>query len=182
MSFLRGFLCPEDGGDTFSRNKTNAAPHPIRRHSLEFHFLNSVVSRRVGNVTCDIEWGWKQLKFCCASWWSHWRLILVAFRLACICEAHSAQRRWREESILMRKPLPTHTRWYFQSALFGCMMNGSVCSAVAHFEAIAPERTNVQCVKTKTNSVALSPLANYTDWATAICRRNLVPTFVDRGV
>jgi hypothetical protein len=31
-------------------------------------------------------------------------------------------------------------------------------------------------------NVALSPQANYTDWATATCRRNLVPTFVDRGV
>jgi hypothetical protein len=30
------------------------------------------------------------------------------------------------------------------------------------------------------NSVALSPQENYTDWATATCRRNLVPTFVDR--
>jgi hypothetical protein len=34
--------------------------------------------------------------------------------------------------------------------------------------------------KKQTNSVALSPRANYTDWATATCRRNLVPTFVDR--
>jgi hypothetical protein len=34
----------------------------------------------------------------------------------------------------------------------------------------------------KTNSMALSPQANYTDWATATCRRNLVPTFVGRGV
>jgi hypothetical protein len=33
-----------------------------------------------------------------------------------------------------------------------------------------------------TNSVALSPQANYTDRATDTCRRNLVPTFVDRGV
>jgi hypothetical protein len=32
------------------------------------------------------------------------------------------------------------------------------------------------------NSMALSPQANYTDWSTATCRRNLVPTFVDRGV
>jgi hypothetical protein len=32
------------------------------------------------------------------------------------------------------------------------------------------------------NSVALSPRANYTDWSTANCRRNLVSTFVDRGV
>jgi hypothetical protein len=34
----------------------------------------------------------------------------------------------------------------------------------------------------KTNSVANSPQANYTDCATATCGRNLVPTFVDRGV
>jgi hypothetical protein len=37
--------------------------------------------------------------------------------------------------------------------------------------------------KTKqTNSMALSLQANYTDWVTATCWRNLVPTFVDRGV
>jgi hypothetical protein len=34
----------------------------------------------------------------------------------------------------------------------------------------------------KTNSVALSPRANYTDWMTATCWRNLVSTFVGRGV
>jgi hypothetical protein len=34
----------------------------------------------------------------------------------------------------------------------------------------------------RTNSVALSPPANYTEGATATCRRNLVPTFADRGV
>jgi hypothetical protein len=32
------------------------------------------------------------------------------------------------------------------------------------------------------DSVALSPQANYTDWSTATCRRNLVQTFMDRGV
>jgi hypothetical protein len=36
--------------------------------------------------------------------------------------------------------------------------------------------------KKKKNSVALSPQANYTDWATSTFRRNLVPTFADRGV
>jgi hypothetical protein len=35
---------------------------------------------------------------------------------------------------------------------------------------------------TQLNSVALSPQAKYTDWATATCGRNLVPTFADRGV
>jgi hypothetical protein len=34
----------------------------------------------------------------------------------------------------------------------------------------------------ETNSVVLSPRANYTDWATATCWRNLVPTFADRRV
>jgi hypothetical protein len=32
------------------------------------------------------------------------------------------------------------------------------------------------------NSVVLSPRANYTDWATVTCRRNLLQTFVDRGM
>jgi hypothetical protein len=30
--------------------------------------------------------------------------------------------------------------------------------------------------------MSFSPRANYTDWATATCWRNLVPTFADRGV
>jgi hypothetical protein len=34
----------------------------------------------------------------------------------------------------------------------------------------------------QTNSVALGPQANYTDWSTATFLRNLVPTFVDSGV
>jgi hypothetical protein len=34
----------------------------------------------------------------------------------------------------------------------------------------------------QTNSVAFSLQANYTDWATATCWRNLVPAFADRGV
>jgi hypothetical protein len=40
----------------------------------------------------------------------------------------------------------------------------------------------LQTNKQKTNSVALSPRAKSTEWATAICRRNLVPNLVDRGV
>jgi hypothetical protein len=34
----------------------------------------------------------------------------------------------------------------------------------------------------QTNSVAFSPQANYTDWATAAAWQILVPTFADRGV
>jgi hypothetical protein len=42
--------------------------------------------------------------------------------------------------------------------------------------------TNFLGSHTETNSVVLSPQANYTDWATATCRRNLVLTFVDKGM
>jgi hypothetical protein len=41
---------------------------------------------------------------------------------------------------------------------------------------------NDPTTKSKTNSMAFSAQANYTDWATATCWRNLVPTFADRGV
>jgi hypothetical protein len=43
-------------------------------------------------------------------------------------------------------------------------------------------RRNDSVYKTNKNSVALSRKANHTDWATATCRQNVVPTFVDRGV
>jgi hypothetical protein len=36
--------------------------------------------------------------------------------------------------------------------------------------------------KAKTNSMAFSPQENYTDRATATCRRNLVPNLADRRV
>jgi hypothetical protein len=37
-------------------------------------------------------------------------------------------------------------------------------------------------IRKKTNSVAFSPQANYTDWAKAAGVQILVPTFEDRGV
>jgi hypothetical protein len=39
-----------------------------------------------------------------------------------------------------------------------------------------------ELLKYRTNSVALSPQVNYTDWETATGRRILVSTFVDRGL
>jgi hypothetical protein len=53
---------------------------------------------------------------------------------------------------------------------------------VGHCSVINP---NIQAFLTnaeKYYSVAFSPQANYTDLATATCRRNLVSTFADRGV
>jgi hypothetical protein len=43
-------------------------------------------------------------------------------------------------------------------------------------------RVSCDYKQTTTNSVAFSPQANYTDWATATCQRKLVPTFADRRV
>jgi hypothetical protein len=50
------------------------------------------------------------------------------------------------------------------------------------WHALPKRRTTMRAFKTKTNSVALSPRTNYTDWATDTCRWKLVPTFADRGV
>jgi hypothetical protein len=53
----------------------------------------------------------------------------------------------------------------------------------------AEQKTNAQTKRdmglrneqtNKFRGPVLSPRANYTDWATATCRRNLVSTFVDR--
>jgi hypothetical protein len=41
---------------------------------------------------------------------------------------------------------------------------------------------NLSGCSNKQNSVALSPEANYTDWTTATCWPNLVPTSADRWV
>jgi hypothetical protein len=48
--------------------------------------------------------------------------------------------------------------------------------------AVAPILLYIYLIVITNKSVTLSPRANYTDRATATCRRNLVPTCVDRGV
>jgi hypothetical protein len=57
----------------------------------------------------------------------------------------------------------------------------SLCSYISTASALWSLSIQNQTNK-QTNSVALSPQAKYTDSATDTCRRNLVPTFVDRGV
>jgi hypothetical protein len=49
-----------------------------------------------------------------------------------------------------------------------------------YFQIIRRAARMVSIIQTK--SVALSPRANYTDWSATTCRRNLVPTFADRGM
>jgi hypothetical protein len=50
------------------------------------------------------------------------------------------------------------------------------------FSTLKMEPIHLHRTAKKTNSVTLSKQENYTDWATATCRRKLVPTFVDRGM
>jgi hypothetical protein len=56
------------------------------------------------------------------------------------------------------------------SAFFGLHDNGGWCFILAY------------AARLRENSVALSPQANHTDWATATCRRNILQAFSDRGV
>jgi hypothetical protein len=46
----------------------------------------------------------------------------------------------------------------------------------------APGQSNGDNITNKTKSLVLSPQTNCTEWATATCWQNLVPTFVDREV
>jgi hypothetical protein len=54
------------------------------------------------------------------------------------------------------------------------------CKLAQH--AYKSDNSSMKNKNKQTNSVAHSPRANYTDWATATCRQNLVSTFVDREV
>jgi hypothetical protein len=55
------------------------------------------------------------------------------------------------------------------------------CSSLTFYKQCSGERTH-PIPNIQTNSVAFSLQANYIDWATATCWRNLVPNFADRGV
>jgi hypothetical protein len=71
-------------------------------------------------------------------------------------------------------------RWRTWSKVKGSNVTSFCCAHIAMRS--VKDAKQQQQKKQKTNSVALSPRANYTDWSTATCRRNLVSTFVDRGV
>jgi hypothetical protein len=66
-------------------------------------------------------------------------------------------------------------RWctWFETGLFGCP---SRRLARVYWAISSP------CRYKQKNSVAFSPQANYTDWATDTCWRILVPSFADSGV
>jgi hypothetical protein len=75
--------------------------------------------------------------------------------------------------------------------LFGPNLSVMLCYVAVQMPRLVPALTlwvaarGRHCLRFtnyKTNSVAHNPRANYTDWATATCRRSLVITFVGRGV
>jgi hypothetical protein len=71
----------------------------------------------------------------------------------------------------------------FQSEALRMIVDAPCCSRcrrvlICHF---SQQKQYLQTNKQRI-SEAFSPQANYTNWSTATCRRNLVPTFVDRGV
>jgi hypothetical protein len=91
---------------------------------------------------------------------------------------------WNEE-VGMETQMVSSSHWLltvslalliFLSAPVYFSDNGCPFLSVTFFIGFAAQTTN------KTNSVALSPRANYTDCVTTTCQQNLVPTFVDKGV
>jgi hypothetical protein len=76
----------------------------------------------------------------------------------------------------------SHVRtYYYVFSLFYSLRNRPLEHAAVCLK-LASDVANTSILNTKTNSVALSPRANYTDWATATCQRNLAPTSVDTWV
>jgi hypothetical protein len=108
----------------------------------------------------------------------------LAFHQVCK-EGRWTGAQWGHASIhlacfLLRKQLPAHRKQNPLSCIVAFYPQNR--SPVIACFPTGPNRTSLSTDKKQTNSVVLSSQANYTDWATATCRRNLVPTFVDRGV
>jgi hypothetical protein len=85
------------------------------------------------------------------------------------------------KAILRQRSVPCIRNWL----LFPRNLS-SYCAYVLYGKDFSP--MNVKYIQVYiyiyiyTNSVAPSPQANYIDWTTATCRRNLVTAFEDRGV
>jgi hypothetical protein len=100
---------------------------------------------------------------------------------------------------LCKKAVVAPIRTTQDSNLFKASLQSSVSTSImAHFhfwgtmsvvmiseecdESVKGQAPFITSELQQTKVVALSPQANYTDWSTATCRRNLMPTSVDRGV
>jgi hypothetical protein len=67
---------------------------------------------------------------------------------------------------------------FFSQETHFCWYQSAAVSSIVHEPQIYSKSGLVHVPYKQTNSVALSPQANCTGWATATCRRNVVPTFL----
>jgi hypothetical protein len=96
------------------------------------------------------------------------------------CQMQQVDRHVRWNSTL-QLPAPQMRRIPCQEP----QVSNRICREAAERIFCNPFSTLRLCRKSwtnKTHSVAFSPQANYTDWATATCWRNLLPTFADSGM
>jgi hypothetical protein len=87
----------------------------------------------------------------------------------------------RHELWLVTCTLPDYVKLRFSRRWLWRISSSGMLRRVALVWTDVSEALSDSIIK-YTNSVAFSPQANYTDWATATCWRNLVPTFADRRV
>jgi hypothetical protein len=154
---------------------------------------------------------WVWVSSCCVSWmwtWPCYLMINVACsQLLAIClhvQAWVKARRCLEmlagvciTQLLRAGELGACETRYIRTLLESCLLGYSTVQSVEgqptfrsghlptsrRFSVYGLHHVLSQKIRKRAkHSVALSPQANYTDWATITCPRNLVPTFVDREV
>jgi hypothetical protein len=103
-------------------------------------------------------------------------------------ETVSPSHKWQTTGLVTMENAPwrctweKHDQFHRKSCLLTLHHLDQWYSLVSHSRDIKRNFPLTPQTNKQTNSVAFSPRANYTDWSTATCRRNLVSTFVDRGV
>jgi hypothetical protein len=105
------------------------------------------------------------------TWSPSWYSVTSISFMVTSCKPQAQPQSWKA----------THCQLY-ATAYSTYLQLPSICSLRLYHTVVTRDSYTNNKQTSKTNSVALSPQANYTDWLTATCRRNLVSTFVDRGV
>jgi hypothetical protein len=129
----------------------------------EVNELSGWTRQTSSNASC-----WVRLSTVCMYTYSHTN----PFTNAWIPLVHSGYGRFTSP------PLMLHIVEYHTSSVW------AACLSMTHMPCLRALQMLQSSIftTTKTNSVAFSPQANYTDWATTTCWRNLVPTFKNGGV
>jgi hypothetical protein len=125
---------------------------------------------------CDICW-----LLCCLQFWYEAATDANESTRMCFCRDEIVVHFWRHERI---ESCSFATGREFPQLFDLLHILIYACTGKSHWSRVSHclVWSMLSVKQNKTYSVALSPRANYMDWATATCRRNLVSTFVDRGV